>query len=135
MEDGGIRLEARLRDETVRLSRRFMAHLFRKNVRTIHEHIWSLLAEDEHRSEATIRKFQMARIEGSREVVRPMDFNNFDHSLARMWNVRPVSRISFVSSVDMIMSVVIHCLKRIAPRWISLRASGGVLFCPQEVAT
>ena len=57
-EDGQTRLEVHLQDETVWLTQKRMAELFRKNVRTINEHIQNIFAEGELVQESVVRKFR-----------------------------------------------------------------------------
>ncbi|MBI5665807.1 MAG: virulence RhuM family protein, partial [Nitrospirae bacterium] len=77
-EDGKIRLEVRLQDETVWLSQKLMAELFQKDVRTINEHIINIYEEGELAPESTVRKFRIVRTEGKREVGRDIDYYNLD---------------------------------------------------------
>jgi len=58
-EDGQTRLEVHLQDETVWLTQKRMAELFRKNVRTINEHIQNIFAEGELVQESVVRKFRI----------------------------------------------------------------------------
>lgn len=51
-------------DETVRLSQKQMTELFQKNVRTINEHIHSIIIDHEINPEATIRNFRIVQNEG-----------------------------------------------------------------------
>ena len=60
-EEGQIKLEVRLENETVWLSQKLMAELFQKDVRTINEHIKNIYSEGELEPEATIRKFWIFR--------------------------------------------------------------------------
>ncbi len=63
-EDGRIRLQVRLEDETVWLTQKQMAELFQKDVRTINEHIQNLFEERELTAEAVIRKFRITAADG-----------------------------------------------------------------------
>ena len=87
-EDGRVKIDVRLEDETIWLSQKLMADLFQKDVRTINEHIKNILAEGEQVPEATIRKFRIVQIEGKREVARPVDFYNLDMILAVGYRVK-----------------------------------------------
>lgn len=62
-EDGRIKIDVRLADETVWLSQRLMAELFQKDPRTINEHILNVYEEHELEPEATIRKFRIVQTE------------------------------------------------------------------------
>jgi hypothetical protein len=77
-EDGQIKLEVRLEDETVWLSQRLMAELFQKDVRTINHHIQNIYDEGELSPEATIRRYRIVQTEGARQVNRMVDFYNLD---------------------------------------------------------
>lgn len=59
MEDGQTRIQCRFEGETVWLTQKLMAELFRKDVRTINEHIQNVLAESELPPESVIRKFRI----------------------------------------------------------------------------
>jgi len=77
-EDGRMKLDVRLEDETVWLSQRLMAELFQKDVRTINHHILNIYEEGELESTPTIRKYRIVQTEGKREVTRMVDFYNLD---------------------------------------------------------
>ena len=77
-EDGRIRIDVRLDDETVWLNQKLMAELFQKDVRTINEHIKNIYSEGELDHEATIRKFRIVQTDflwlcRTRYTGRPMD--------------------------------------------------------------
>ena len=77
-EDGRIRIDVRLENETVWLSQKLLAELFQKDVRTINEYIKNIYSEGDLEPEATIRKFRIVRMEGRRQVARQVDFYNLD---------------------------------------------------------
>src|SRR3990167_2979787 len=81
-EDGKIRLEVRLQDETAWLTQKMMSDLFQVAVPTINEHIKNIYAEGELASGATIRKFLIVQKEGAREVSRSIDFYNLETIVA-----------------------------------------------------
>src|SRR5690554_4668050 len=87
-EDGGSRVEVRLDGNTVWLSQLLMADLFQKDVRTINEHLKNIYDEGELDPEATIRKFRIVRLEGSREVSRLIDHYNLEAIIAVGYRVR-----------------------------------------------
>lgn len=74
----GPKLEVRLEDETVWLSQKQMASLFKKSVTTINEHIKNIYKEKELNKKSTIRKFRIVQTEGRRRVEREIDFYNLD---------------------------------------------------------
>ena len=63
-EDGRIRLQVRLQDETVWLTQKVMAELFQKDVRTINEHIQNIFEERELTPDSVIRKFRITAADG-----------------------------------------------------------------------
>jgi hypothetical protein len=56
-EDGDLRPEVRLEDETVWPSQKLMADLFQNDVRTINHHINSIYKEGELNPSLTVRKY------------------------------------------------------------------------------
>jgi len=80
-EDGKSRVECRFENETLWLSQALMAELFGRSTKTINEHLKNLYAEEELTAEATIRKFRIVRIEGSRygAVVHNFRTTDSDH--------------------------------------------------------
>lgn len=77
-EDGSIRIDVHLEQDTVWLSQRQLSALFDKDVRTINEHIRNILGEQELEAEATIRKFRIVQQEGKRQVSRDVEHYNLD---------------------------------------------------------
>lgn len=69
-ENGEIKIDVRLDNETVWLTQRLMAELSQKDVRTINHHIQNIYTEKELNQEATIRKYEIVQIEGKRKVSR-----------------------------------------------------------------
>lgn len=87
-EDGQIKLEVRLENETAWLTQKMIAELFQVSVSTINEHIKNIIDEGELKDKATIRKFLIVQTEGSRQVSRSVDFFNLDVILAVGYRVR-----------------------------------------------
>ena len=87
-DDGKSRVECRFENETLWLSQALMAELFGRSTKTINEHLKNLYAEEELVAEATIRKFRIVRIEGSREVVRHIEHYNLEAILAVGFRVK-----------------------------------------------
>jgi len=87
-EDGRIKIDVRLADETVWLTQRLLAELFQKDVRTINEHIRNVYAEGELLPESTIRKFRIVQPEGARQVAREVDFYNLDMIISVGYRVK-----------------------------------------------
>ncbi|MFH0781694.1 MAG: virulence RhuM family protein [Pseudomonadota bacterium] len=87
-EDGRIKIDVRLENETVWLTQRLMAELFQKDVRTINEHIQNVYEERELEPESTIRKFRIVQKEGARDVARMVDFYNLDMIISVGYRVK-----------------------------------------------
>jgi len=93
--DETTRLEVRLEDETVWLNQLQMADLFGVKLNTINYHIKEILKSGELTAGATIRKIRIVRKEGSREVTRPVDFNNLDMIISVGYRVNSARGIQF----------------------------------------
>jgi hypothetical protein len=58
-QDGNIKIDVRLQEETVWLTQAQMGQLFGKDKRTISEHISNIYSEGELGKNATVRKFRI----------------------------------------------------------------------------
>lgn len=63
-DDGSIKIDVRLEDETVWLTQAHMAELFNKNKRTISEHIQNIFDEGELIQDSVVRKFRTTAKDG-----------------------------------------------------------------------
>jgi len=88
-------IEARYENETVWLSLKLMAELFAVDVRTVNEHLKNIYDSGELQREATIRKFRTVQTEGSRQVVRNIDFYNLDAIISVGYRVNSVRATQF----------------------------------------
>ena len=77
-EDGDLKIDVRLLDETVWLSQKQLSELFQKDVRTINEHIKNIYEERELDEILTIRNFRIVQQEGKRLVERDVNHYNLD---------------------------------------------------------
>jgi hypothetical protein len=77
-EDGIVKIDVRLENETVWLTQKSMAELFQTTVPNINMHLKNIFDEGELQPESTIKDFLIVRFEGSREVSRKIDFFNLD---------------------------------------------------------
>jgi len=87
-EDGHIKIDVRLSDETVWLPQQLIADLFQTTVPNISMHIRNIFQEGELRPEATIKKFLTVRREGNRDVQRNLDFFNLDMIISVGYRVK-----------------------------------------------
>lgn len=77
-QEGNIKIDVHLENETVWLTQDQMATLFGKGRSTITEHISNIYKEEELEQVSTRRNFRQVRIEGNREVERDIEFYNLD---------------------------------------------------------
>lgn len=87
-EDGRIKIEARLDNETLWLSQQQMAELFQTSRTNVVEHIQHIYEEGELVETATCREFRQVRTEGARQVARSMAFYNLDMILSVGYRVK-----------------------------------------------
>ena len=80
--NGDVKVEILFHNETVWLTQKRMAELFGVDVSTINEHLRNIYKTAELEEEATIGKFPIVQIEGSREVSRNPYCYNLDVILA-----------------------------------------------------
>lgn len=77
-EDGNIKLQARLENETIWLTQQMMAELFQTTIPNVSMHIKNIYEEKELSPEATIQDFLTVRREGNRDVQRKLTYYNLD---------------------------------------------------------
>ncbi len=94
-EDGQVRLDVRLQDETVWLTQQMIAELFQTTVPNISMHIRNIYEEGELTPEATIKKFLTVRPEGKRNVRRELDFYNLDMIISVGYRVKSLIATRF----------------------------------------
>ena len=89
-EDGRIRLETRLQDETVWLTQDQMSTLFDKAKSTINEHIKNIFAEGELIPEQVMRKFGISEFS-----TKPTNFYNLDVIISVGYRVKSLRGTQF----------------------------------------
>lgn len=87
-EDGSLKTEVPIQEDTVWLTQKQMSELFNKDVRTVNEHIQNIYSEKELILDSTIRNFRIVRKEGKREVSRDIDHYNLDVSISVGYRVK-----------------------------------------------
>ncbi|MCK9522638.1 MAG: virulence RhuM family protein [Proteobacteria bacterium] len=87
-EDGGVRLDVRLEDETVWLTQQMMAELFQSSKQNISHHIQTIYEERELEPEATVKKYLTVRREGNRNVRRELEYYNLDMIISVGYRVK-----------------------------------------------
>lgn len=77
-QEGNIKVDVRLEEETVWLTQTQLCELFQKSKATISEHIKNIFEEGELESSLTVRKFRTVQMEGTRSVERELEYYNLD---------------------------------------------------------
>jgi hypothetical protein len=77
-QDGNIKIDVRLEEDTVWLTQAQLCTLFQKSKATISEHITNVFDEEELNRAATVRKFRTVQTEGNREVEREIEHYNLE---------------------------------------------------------
>lgn len=94
-DDGHIRLETRLENETLWMTQSQMAELFQTTVANVNIHIKNILDEGELTEAATIKDFLIVRLEGQREVQRNIAHYNLDMVISVGYRVKSVIATRF----------------------------------------
>ncbi|MBD3338137.1 MAG: hypothetical protein GF353_03450 [Candidatus Lokiarchaeota archaeon] len=81
-DDGKIRIDTVIQDETIWLTQKKMAELFGVNVPAISIHLKNIYEERELERNATVSKMETVQQEGGRDVTRLMEFFNLDAIIA-----------------------------------------------------
>ena len=94
-DDGSVRLDVRLEDETVWLTQPLMAELFQTTQQNISQHVQNIYEEVELIEEATHKKFLSVRQEGNRQVKRNLDYYNLDMIISVGYRVKSLIATRF----------------------------------------
>jgi len=94
-EEGQVKLEVRLQNETVWLTQPLMAELFQTTQQNISQHIRNIFEEGELTQEATHKKFLSVRQEGKRDVRRSLDFYNLDMIISVGYRIKSLIATRF----------------------------------------
>lgn len=87
-EDGKVKIDVRLEEETVWLPQAQLAELFQTSQQNISLHIQHVYEENELLPEATHKKYLLVRPEGGREVRRLVDHYNLDMIISVGYRVK-----------------------------------------------
>ncbi|PGH38556.1 MAG: hydroxyacid dehydrogenase [Candidatus Nephrothrix sp. EaCA] len=94
-DDGTIRLETRLENETLWLTQQQMAELFQSSKQNISHHVRSIYAEGELTAEATVKEYLTVQKEGAREVQRKIEYYNLDMVISVGYRVKSLLATRF----------------------------------------
>ena len=93
--DGAVKVDVFFKEETVWLTQKSLAELFGVKVPAINKHLKNIFESGELTREATVSKMEMVRAEGSREVVREVEFYNLDAIIAVGYRVNSYQATQF----------------------------------------
>ncbi len=93
--DGQVKIDVRLEDETIWLSQQMMADLFQTTQQNISLHIQNILEEGELTLEATHKKYLSVQTEGKREVKRHLEYYNLDMIISVGYRVKSIIATRF----------------------------------------
>lgn len=94
-QEGNIKVDIRLEEETVWLTQEQIAMLFGKGRSTITEHIGNVYVEAELEPTATCRKFRQVRKEGNREVDIEIEYYSLDVVISIGYRVKSLQGTQF----------------------------------------
>lgn len=92
---GDIRVDVALEEETVWLSQKTMATLFGVSKKTISEHLINIYDTLELEKTTTVRNFRTVQQEGDREVTRNIEYYNLDAIISVGYRVNSVEATQF----------------------------------------
>ncbi len=100
--EGNIKIEALLRDETLRLNQDKIAQLFGVDRTVITKHLRNIYQEQELDEKATSAKIAQVQNEGKRQVERNITFYNLDAIIAVGYRVNSYQATKFRSGSDLL---------------------------------
>jgi hypothetical protein len=87
-ENGTVKIEVRLENETLWLTQQQMAGLFHSSKQNISHHIKAIFAEGELSPEATVKRYLTVQAEGDRNVRRELDYYDLDMIISVGYRVK-----------------------------------------------
>ncbi|OQY45145.1 MAG: hydroxyacid dehydrogenase [Desulfobacteraceae bacterium 4572_87] len=94
-DNGQVKLDVRLEEETVWLTQPLMAQLFQTTQQNISQHILNIYEERELLPKATHKKFLLVRPEGKRRVRRSLDYYNLDMIISVGYRIKSLIATRF----------------------------------------
>jgi hypothetical protein len=94
-EDGRIKIDVRLENETVWLTQKYMAELFQTTPQNITIHLKNIFTEGELEESATCKDFLQVQIEGKRQVERKQRFYNLDAIISVGYRIKSQTATRF----------------------------------------
>ena len=93
--DGKIKIDVFIQDDTVWLTQKAMGKLFGVESHTITYHLKEIYKSGELREETTTRKIRAVQTEGKRQVTRKLDFYNLDAIISVGYRVNSYQATQF----------------------------------------
>jgi len=87
-ENGQVKIDVRLENETVWLTQPLMAQLFQTTQQNISLHVRNIIEEGELAKKATHKEYLSVRREGNRDVQRQLDYYNLDMIISVGYRVK-----------------------------------------------
>ncbi len=87
-DDGQVKLDVRLENESLWLTQPLLAELFQTSIPNISMHIRNIYEEGELVPKATVKKFLTVRREGARQVKRDLEYYNLDMIISVGYRVK-----------------------------------------------
>lgn len=94
-EDGKIKVQVIVGDDTVWVTQRGMAEIFDVEVPAISKHTTNIYEEGELEEASTVSKMEIVQLEGTREVKRTVEFYNLDMIIAVGYRVNSYNATKF----------------------------------------
>jgi len=94
-DDGLVKLEVRLLNESLWMTQNDMAQLFQCSTDNVSLHLKNIFEEGELEQEATTEEFSVVRLEGEREVQRRLTFYNLDAVISVGYRVKSLIATRF----------------------------------------
>ena len=92
-EEGEVKLDVNIKDDTVWLNREQIAKLFDRDIKTIGKHINNALQEE--LDDSTVANFATVQKEGQRKVTRNIEYYNLDMIISVGYRVKSKNGIIF----------------------------------------
>lgn len=94
-DDGTLKIDVRITDETVWLTQQQLADLYRTSKSNVSEHISNIFKEGELDKTSTVRKFRTVQIEGNRNVERNLIHYNLDMIISLGYRISSITATRF----------------------------------------
>jgi prophage maintenance system killer protein len=94
-DDGSVKLETKLKDETIWLTQQMIVELFQSSKANISEHISNIFTEGELDQNSTVRNFRILQKEGNKNVSRDIIHYNLDMIISVGYRVKSKTATQF----------------------------------------